>query len=708
MTAGNSMLPGKAAAFAKSPTRASGMQSTSMRTSTGPVNTGKADIPFSITPEQEQAIITYSSTAQQLLINQFSIRSAMEEIDRNYMRENNYTEAQWRARISNYAGDARKMQDPTIPIIQPLVESALSYMTNVFCTGYPIFGVAADPANEDAALQMETIIGENSIYAGWSRQLLMFFRDGLKYNLHALEADWEQRATYTIETDISQPNNAKPKQVIWNGNVLRRMDLYNTFFDPRVHPCDIHEEGEFAGYIKVLSRVQMKKFFNDMFGKIPPATIVRALQSSPAGGSTISSMAPFSYFQPMINPEPLMNKTNLMGFDWMNWALGQENRPNSIRYSNVYIKTRIYGRIIPADFGFQVPSPNTPQVWKFEIINGQVVVLAERITNVHGYIPIFFGQPIEDGLDYQTKSFAGNVKDLQQIASAMATGYMASKRKLIGDRVIYDPTRISKKDINSTNPAAKIPVRPSAYGKPLGEAVFPFPYRDEQTMSLIEGSQMMINYADKISGQNPAQQGQFVKGNKTLHEFQDTMGHSNDHNQLMAMETENQVFIPVKEVIKLNILQYQGDTILFNRNKGIPVQIKPEDLRKKAVHFKVSDGELPQEKLMSTDAYAAALQAIAQNPQIGSGYNLSPLFSYMMKVQNNLDLSAFEKSPLQQQFEQQIASWQQVAMEAVKAGAQPPPQPQMPPELVQELKAKQQTGGANPDPTTPALESTQG
>jgi hypothetical protein len=699
MAASNSIAPTKAAGAA---------QGTSLRVSTGQVNTGKADIPLPISAEQELSVIRYATTAQQLLINQFSLRSAMEEIDRNYMRENNYTEAQWRARLANRAGDAHKQQDPTVPVVEPLVRSALAYLANVFVTGYPVFGVAADPANEDAALQMQTIIAENAVYTGWTRELLMFLRDGLKYNMHGLEIDWEQRNTWDIETDISRTNGVKPKKTIWNGNVLRRMDLYNTFFDPRVSPADIHKKGEFAGYIEILSRVQMKQYFNDMFGKIPPETVIRALQSSPAGGSNISSMAPFAYYQPMINPEPLMNKTNLMGFDWMNWALGMEGKPNSIRYSNVYIKTRIYGRIIPADFGLQVPEKNTPQVWKFEIINGQVVCLAERMPNVHGWIPIIFGQPIEDGLQFQTKSYAKNVEPLQQISSAMISGYMMSKRRLIGDRVIYDPTRIAKKDINSINPAAKIPVRPSAYGKPLNEAVFPFPYRDEQTSSLLEGAQVMINYAERITGSNPAQQGQFVKGNKTLKEFDTTMGHSNDYHQLMAITTEQQVFIPLKEIIKLNILQFQGSTILFNRDKGIPVQIEPETLRKQAVHFKISDGELPNEELMSTDDFQAALQAVAQNPNIGSGYNLTPMFSYLMKVRSNVDLTPFQKSPLQMQFEQAMAQWQQVAEAAIKAGQPIPPQPQMPPELVAELQQKQQSGGATPSPTSQALESTQG
>lgn len=666
-------------------------------------------IPFQLSPEQEKQILLFASSAQQLLINQFSLRTHLEQIDRDYQRENNWTAADLRARLANRNGDAHKMRDVTIPIIMPQVEAALAYMSNVFLTGYPTFGVVSTPDMENAALQMETIIAENSVTAGWTRQLMMFFRDGLKYNIHGVEADWQQRTVYNLENDITGPNGAKAKKDLWAGNVLKRLDLYNTFFDPRVPLSEVYSDGEYAGYIKIYSRTLMKKYINDLFGTVPVETVVRAFESSPAAGSATSSTAPFGYYVPSVNPFPLMDRQNLDTFNWLNWALNTAaGQKDPIKYNNVYQVTKLYARIIPADFNMRVPDKNTPQVWRFVIVNGSVVLQAERLPNIHNYIPMFFGQPIEDGLDFQTKSFAQNVTDMQDVGTAMLSGYMASKRRLVGDRMFYDPSRVASKDINSRNPAAKIPVRPSAFGKDVKEAFAQVPYRDEQTHSLLEGAQLVSSYADRINGQNPAQQGQFVKGNKTLHEYQDTQGHANDRNQMMAMETESQVFTPLKEVLKLNILQFQKDGSLFNRDTATNVPIDSTTLRKAAVHFKVSDGILPSDKLMSADEYQTVLQTLGSSSALGAGYNLPPMFSYMAKVQFGIDLSPFEKSPLQQQYEAQLQSWQQVAAAAIKAGQPAPAQPPMPPQLQQELQQKAQTGGATPDPSSPALESTQG
>jgi hypothetical protein len=146
----------------------------------------------------------------------------------------------------------------------------------------------------------------------------------------------------------------------------------------------------------------------------------------------------------------------------------------------------LYARIIPSDFDLYVPQDNTPQVWKFIIINNQVLLYAERCTNAHDFLPIVFGQPLEDGLDFQTKSFAQNVLPFQDLASAAMNASIASKRKLVMDRMFYDPSRIREADINSDNPSAKIPVRPAAYGKPISEAVYPVPYRDELSASVVQ------------------------------------------------------------------------------------------------------------------------------------------------------------------------------------------------------------------------------
>lgn len=658
---------------------------------------------------QKAGLVQYAKRAQELNYGQNSMRAGMEEIDRSYMREKNYTREQWQARTANWRGDATKIQDVTVPIVMPQVESALTYLANVFTTGYPIFGVVGDPGNADAALMMQTINGENAKTAGWTKEMIMFFRDGLKYNIHGLECEWSQKVVWKVGNNVSRENGAEAKQTIWNGNRLNRLDMYNTFFDTRVPITEVHERGEFAGYIKPYGRTGLRKFISEMLIKPRDADVEAAFESaSVTTGMNYSN--PYGYYMPIINPFPLMNPNGSMGFDWLDWAMDIMPGSKGNKNPGPYELMKLYCRIVPEDLGIQAPDSKMPQVWKLYIVNREVLLYAERQTNAHNMIPMFFGQPIEDGLQLQTKSYAQNVGDMQSISSALANGYIATMRRNVSDRGVYNPMYISHKDMASTDPAAKIPVKPAAYGKPLTEAYLPIPFRADNAQTMLAGVGVVVNWANTVNGQNPAQQGQFVKGNKTQQEYDDTMGHGNGRNQLMAIMCEAQVFTPMKEVIKLNILQYQQNGPIYSSNAKSLVDIDVTALREAAVEFEVSDGLLPTDKLMSTDAWNVAIQVIGSSPDISQGYNRAPMFSYMMK-QQNVDLSPFEKSQQQMMFEQQTNAWQQAAMFAAKSG-QPftIPQPVPSPELQQEMQAKQANGGVLPGSSNSAtaLALTQG
>jgi len=78
-----------------------------------------------------------------------------------------------------------------------------------------------------------------------------------------------------------------------------------------------------------------------------------------------------------------------------------------------------YARILPSEFGLNSPSPNTVQIWKFVVVNSSVVVQAKRIISAYDYLPILFGQPLEDGLGYQTQSIAEGSIPFQQAAATL-------------------------------------------------------------------------------------------------------------------------------------------------------------------------------------------------------------------------------------------------------------------------------------------------
>ena len=653
--------------------------------------------PMIISRIAQEGLLQFSRQCYNQLNTQYNVREQMRQIDLSYMREKDQTDTHQKAKLANRYGDTNKFQNITIPVVLPTIESAVVYQASVFLSGNPIFGVVANPDFQDAAMQMEALMEDHSLKGGWIRHLQMFFRDGFKYNISAIEVTWEQKVTAVLETDSSFAGGkqGKPKEVIWEGNVIRRLDPYNILFDTRVPITEVAEKGEFAGYTELKSRVALKSYIAALPNKMVD-NIKEAFESG-LGGNAGNSATNASFYIPVVNVDALINMNIRGGTDWMAWA-GASQTQSSIQYKNVYELTTLYARIIPADFGMRVPAPNTPQVWKFVYVNHQVLIYAERQTNAHGLIPIIFGQPLEDGLSYQTKSLAQNVQPIQDISSAMMNSVIAARRRAISDRGLYDPSRVAEAQINSDNPSAKIPVRPAAYGKPLSEAYYPIPFRDDQSATIMQEMGAVIKLSELISGQNPARQGQFVKGNKTQTEYSDVMAHSNGRDQNTSILYEAQVFTPVKEILKLNILQYQGPSSLYYRDKATQVTIDPIALRKAVVDFKISDGLTPASKLINSDAFQTALQVIGSSPQIGSGYNLAPMFSYLMKTQGAL-IGDFEKSKEQVAYETANSQWMQMAQLSLSKG-QPWNNPQPTPEQFGYLKP-----GEQPAAKPPALDT---
>ncbi len=623
---------------------------------------------FQLSKKSQASLLEFQKQCYNMLNTSWRLREAMTRIDKQYQREEDLTTENRRAKLLNRYGDSNRFQNITMPVILPAVEAAVVYQSSVFLSSTPIFEVVSSNEYIDAARQFSAVLAENSIRGGWIRELQMFLRDGFKYNLCAAEVGWKKCVVPSFETDLSYKNGmeARPKEIIWEGNSLKHLDMYNTFFDARVHPTEVSEYGEFAGYTEIMSRIRFKAFLAELGEDKIIENTIAALESgsSTIGASTSSAIG--SYYIPQINSSAFINPESRLEMNWMAWA-GMSAKSHHIQYQNMYEVATIYARLLPEDFEMRVPQAATPQIWKLIIINQKVVIYAERQTNAHNRIPILFGQPLEDGLGYQTKSLATNVEPIQSVTSALMNSVIHARRRSATDRGLYDPSRVSEHNINSDNPSAKIPVKPSAYGKPLNEAYYPIPFRDDQSSLIMQEIGAVAKLADVISGQNPARQGQFVKGNKTQTEYSDVMANSNGRDQTTSLLLEAQFFTPLKEIIKANTIQYQKKTTVYYRTEKKMVDIDPVVLRKAVMSFKISDGLNPVSKLINSDGFQTALQVIGSSPAIGGRYNVGKLFSYLMKTQG-AEIDEFEKSEEQTAYEQAYNQWYQLATLAVQKG----------------------------------------
>lgn len=594
-------------------------------------------------PQRKQALMYAKSCAGKAQLNLAEFRQLLTFRDRAYMRQTNTTAKQLAAVRANMNGDLTQVQDVTVPIVMPQVETATAYQAGVFLTSYPIFGVTAKAADQDVATQFEVLLGQQSQYFGWARELIKTFRNGFKHNFGPAEVEWAKVPITGIASsqDVTNPTGVQLTGASYGGNRIKALDPYNCFVDPLVAPCNLHTDGEFFGYNELISRIQLKRWVTTL----DPAKTTHlrdAYESSYSSGASSQGDA-MSYFVPDVNRYYAnLRKPSQDGVNWLAWLNMDTNLAQPrINYKDNYIKTTLFCRVCPSDFG---GVGNIPVIYKLVIINWQYVVFAEQLIQAHDFLPTIVMQPNEDGLGYQTQSLLDNGVPFQDMASAMWNITLESQRRKVYDRILYNPQFIDKRHIDPANPTARIPVKNAgAMNFEPSKAIFKIPYDDPQATLGIQVSQQLAGMADEAAGQNRVARGQFQKGNKTQAEFETTMDGSNSRNQLAALCIEGQFMAPVKEIVKSNTLQHQQKDSILNSQTGTLQEIDPVKLRSTILRFGMTDGVLPTEKMLNTNVMQVFMQFAQGMPAVNAEYDIMGLFLYWCKLQGASWIGDFKR-----------------------------------------------------------------
>lgn len=607
----------------------------------------------------QEKLIQYINAAYGIRDEGWQLRTRLEDADRAYMRENDYSAEQLKATIANRAGDKTKLQNIQVPMVLESVENTVGFLTNVFGLEYPMFKFVSDPDKMDIAMMWNTLVGEDQIHFGWAGEFNQAFRNGAKYNFAPIEIEWCKRIKYK-PVNGTQDKGTSLQQIVYEGNRIRSIDPYNLIYDPRVPIHQVHERGEFIGYVEQMTRIELKTFLHSL-GEERLKNDVKAYES---GDWAVN------YYTPQINRGVMLKNQNWLtgAFNWTNWALG--GAQDHIAYKNIYQVCTLYARLMPYEFGIFAPQDQTPDIWKLIAVNG-VMVYAQPMVNAHDLLPIIIAQPKVDNMDHQTKSQAENQMPFQDMVSALWNARLADARRRVMDRMIYNPLLIDPAHINSPNPAAKIPIRPTAYGRKLEEAIYQIPYHGENSVAFIQDANGVAQWGQRVDGRNNTSLGQFQKGNKLQDEFTQTMENAGIQDRTQAIMWETYCMTPAKTILKSNYLQMTPAGDRYNRKEQRTIQIDPIALRKAASEFEVGDGLLPAQRLVRSDVMQNFLSFAGTNPQLLAGYDVTEVVDYIMKVQGVDKMDKFKKTPEVRQWEQQLSSWQNMAMEYSKLLGKP-------------------------------------
>lgn len=554
--------------------------------------------------------------------NKTDFNGKLEQIDIAYARFKSAEQSSGTDPIAAQTRAGITEKEITVPVVISQVDSFVGYLSDVYLSGYPLFPIVSTPDDQIEAEQLEAILDTHSIQAGYARHFLMSFRDGIKYNFMPIEHSWEPLEQYAIMENLLNPTQSA--QLKQNTNYLtkiRRLDPYNTVWDTRVDPANVCYDGEFAGYIDIMPRIPLKRFINmySKSGRLYNLGEINSITGQQTQGN-------YYYTElPTINEflRPFKRTTD---FDWNAWlnAMPQRAARRTLQ-AGIYERFVCYARIIPSEFKmYGVPQTNSPQIWKFILINHNKLLYAEKIYSVYDALPLLIGQPLEDGFGLQTQSIGEQQIPMQEAASTLMNIRFNAARRAVSDRALYDPTLINEADVNTTEPAPKIPVRLSGLNeKGFDMAYKQVPYDASGTDAVITDMRNVLEMADRLSGLNGPFQGRFQRGNKSVREWEDTMNFSDNRPRLPALNIEFQVMIPIKEQFKLNIFQHGVAGVFQSFKTGNAYKIDASVLSKikeKVLSFVVADGYTPKSKIASTDFLGKMLETLAQIPLLAQSW----------------------------------------------------------------------------------------
>lgn len=624
-----------------------------------------------LSKESQKSIITLLQTILTKHKQQEQLRAKMEVIDVAYARYKESLEDSSSGvdiRSAEKACDIFASDEVTAPIVVSQVDTVTSYLAEVFLSGYPTFPVVSNPSNRQYAEQLETLLDDHALLGGYPRQLLMFLRNAVKYNFGACEADWDSIDQFTAGADFTEKNGQSVKKAAKFFTRLKNIDIYNFVYDPDVLPGDIAEHGDYAGYIEMESGMRLKRRLNKYSTHWKAYNVANAMSSGTGNGPNFQQHPQISNY---------ISK-QVVGSGQVNWIAFAEGKSGRRIYKEPgvagYEIFTCYCRILPGDHGISAPQPNTPQIWKFVLVNNTVLCFAERIISAYDYLPILVGQPIEDGMRYQTQSVAESEIPFQDAASKMFNIRFSAARRAVSDRALYRPDMIDPNHVNNAGAAPKIPVRISSLQNVrLEDAYKQIPFDMRGTEGAIQDAQQIVRFSEQLHGNNGPTQGQFQKGNKSVTEWNDTMAGADGRKRLYALSLEHQFFSPLKSILALNIFQYGDNAVVISQKSGETLKIDIAKLREQALSFKISDGYTPKSKMASTEMLTTGLQLISTSPILQQAYgaSLPDMFAHMMQLGGVRGLEEYSPSYRQQMAQQGQPAAAQTGVPGVQAPMAP-------------------------------------
>lgn len=528
-------------------------------------------------------------------------------------------------------GDPQALKS-NLPISFIHLDDMMTYFAQTFAPSRGMFYHTGKPDETDNASQIVTLMNNHAIYAGYYREILLGLFNLLKYNVGGWVVEWEREERPKLVRENG--TDSLTYEVGWQGNKIEAIDVYNHLRDPSVHPTRLHVDGEFSAIARVRShywlqqRASRGRYFNC-------DNVLRE-------GKGINNC---TYYR---NPpkEAQLDSDDARSVGGTNWvsvlsdvALGQESG---------YELVEICIRLNPTEFGLvpreQVAARNRYELWRFTVLNNEVIIEAQPLNNIHGYIPHVLGVLNDDLMGAAQKSTAEILDPLQQFASFLMNVHIVGTRKNLFGTTYYNPQAFDLKAIPEGEVAARVPLKPSYQGKDIRELIFKEAgsLDTKQTLQDLDGVMGLIaqfyptqSLPSQIAGIDRAVTDQVAAVQQG----------ANRRQHKAARLLDDSVFRPLRFAMYWNIVQYQPETAeITDFYTGKPVTINLESLRNTDLPFIIGQGLKSLDRQSAASMIQSVIFALIQAPQAAQEVDILKMIDYWTSMLDvDMDMTQFRR-----------------------------------------------------------------
>lgn len=559
--------------------------------------------------------------------------------------------------------DHSRYQELQNALVREVCETYGAEYISTFLSKSQVFAMTSSEEKQADAQKFNVIFSDQSKRTKWAANLSKVLMDVSKYNLCAVDTYWGSQVYYSLgrESGENVSSNVKLKKTknTWNGNFIKRLDPYNTCFDVSVPPEEVSAKGEWGGYIELYTQVELKKLIDSLLAnsdadvylddyKDPNNKNFNIYETS-RGTTTGTSARNMGYETPDITTYGAGRDNSESGNNRTNWLTHLGTRDNTNKTQRHYEVFKGYLRLVPSAYGFPTKLANMEdddiQIWEVYILEQNRILATVVRQDAHDLLPIDIGCTDSDSLQHDGSGPAQVTIPYSKLAKQLTDRVLAGADRAIGDRGFYDPNLLDETVVNSNVPDAKMPLKKGMPpGKKISDYYMSLPFDNSATARLYQDKDAAEQSGRQAVGLNQAQQGQFVKGNKTLYEFDQTMQNADSKPFQRSLFLENTMFTSIKTKIKINILQYQETAKLTDPDSKQEIDVNPAELFEASVDYKVIDSLMPSEYMLSPNVQQQLFQLLGTNAEMfqNEGYNVSGIISHVLSQSNGINMEQYK------------------------------------------------------------------